>query len=463
MRRIIVLLVALGLFQISNAKTVLSGTVKGLKSGEAEVSYRHPVTFKTYSWKAEIQKGKFTVEADITKATFANLIIGDESTSIYLMPDQKLSVSVNTKEFDESLEYSGDFAGENNFLAAYFLEFEDEGKDPTRGWYGELESEDFIAKHKERLDAKVELLLNFRSENEINNDFVDTWQENETYIMYGTLLYYPMIKAYYAKKSRNEVVHNDYFSFLENCDYNNESLLSQDGYLFFLDQYLGYKLNAVQQNSSGGYNPLNHFLIAEMILTGKTKTTAQAAYLRNRLNSIELSKIDPYWESFITDCGTEVAEYLQSIYDRVKDLQPGNLAPQFTLQNLEGDEVSLSDFKGKVIYIDFWASWCGPCMQQVPYAKELKEEYADNKDMVFLYISIDKDDKAWRKAIEEKELKGVHVLAKDFKHDVPQSYNVSGIPTYYIIGRDGNIYKNNAPRPSSGDELKKLLNAALEG
>ncbi|MFY0675359.1 MAG: TlpA family protein disulfide reductase [Bacteroidia bacterium] len=463
MRRIVVLFVALGLFQFSNAKTVVSGTVKGLRSGEAEISFRQQITLKDFSWKAQIVKGKFSIEAEITEATFADLSIGDESTSIYLMPDQTLKLSVNAKEFDESLEYSGDYSGENNFLAAYFLNFEDEGKDPTRGWYSELDSEAFTNKHKERLDAKVELLLSFNNESEISTEFMDTWQKNETYMMYGTYLYYPMIKAYYAKKSRSEVVHEGYYNFLDNCDFDNEELLDQGGYLFFLDQYLGYKLSTVQQSSSGGYNPLNQFLIAEMALTGKTKTTAQANYLRNRLSAIELSKIDPYWEDFKANCEPEVAEYLQGIYNKVKALQPGNLAPQFTLKNLDGEEVSLNDFKGKVVYIDFWASWCGPCMQQVPYAKALKEEYADNKDMVFLYISIDKDAKAWRQAVEEKELKGVHVLAKDFKHDVPQSYNVSGIPTYYIIGRDGNIYKNNAPRPSSGDQLKDLLNAALKG
>jgi thiol-disulfide isomerase/thioredoxin len=463
MKKIVVLLVALGLFQFSIAKTTVSGTVKGMRSGEAEINFRHNLSMQEFSWKAEVSKGKFRIEADINKPTFAYLMVGDEHTTVYLVPNQNLSVSLNTKEFDESIEYTGDYSAENNFLKAYFLEFEDEGKDPTRNWYGELDSKEFIENHNDRLKAKIDFLTKFSDVNDLTANFIENWQNNETYQTYATFLYYVDIKAYYSKKSRSEVVHDGYYSFLENCDFDNEELTNYGGYTYFLDKYVGYKLNELQSVSSGSYDPMNHFFVAQMLLKGKCRAAAQACYLRHALRRIELSSLDPYWEDFKADCEPDVAEHFQGIYDKVVALQPGKLAPQFTLLNIEGEEVSLSDFKGKVVYIDFWASWCGPCMQQVPYAKELQAEYADNKDMVFLYISIDRDEKAWRKAVKEKELKGVHVLAKDFKHEVPQSYNVSGIPTYYIIGKDGNIYQNNAPRPSSGDELKDLLNAALEG
>jgi thiol-disulfide isomerase/thioredoxin len=86
-------------------------------------------------------------------------------------------------------------------------------------------------------------------------------------------------------------------------------------------------------------------------------------------------------------------------YKTVLKTAPGNPAPDFTLTDINGEEVSLSDFQGKVVYLDFWASWCGPCMREVPFAKELKKRMAGQDDLVFLYISIDTDEEAWRRTV----------------------------------------------------------------
>ncbi|MGB0428987.1 MAG: TlpA family protein disulfide reductase [Bacteroidia bacterium] len=461
MKKFALLFFSLAFIQMAFAKTTVTGSVKGLRSGQAVISFRHPITMQESSWKAEINKGKFSISPSIEKPMFANLEIEDEFTSIYIVPNQNLRVSLNYKEFDESIEYSGDYAAENNFLKTYFLAFEDEGKNPTRNWYGDLESAEFKEKHTERLAAKLKLIDDFNAKTTLNDVFVGHWKNNNTYNTYGTLLYYPSIKAYYAKKPRAEVVHQGYYDFLNDCDFNNEQYLDQDGYLFFMGQYLSHKMAELQTNTSGGYSAENEFFMAQMIYKGKCRSAAQASILRNALSRIELKKIDPYWQDFIAECEPAVAEAMQLKYDKVVNLQPGKKAPQFTLVDIEGNNVNLSDFKGKVVYIDFWASWCGPCMQQVPYAKELQTQYVDNSNMVFLYISVDDDGKAWKKAVAEKELKGVHVWAKGFKHTTPQSYNITGIPTYYIIGKNGDIYKNNAPRPSSGAVLKDLLNKAL--
>ena len=84
------------------------------------------------------------------------------------------------------------------------------------------------------------------------------------------------------------------------------------------------------------------------------------------------------------------------------------------LKTIDGEIVSLADFRGKVIHVSFWASWCNPCLQQVKYIKEIHKEL-DPEEMVFLYISIDEKEDAWRNMVAKKELVGVQVLSKGLK------------------------------------------------
>jgi thiol-disulfide isomerase/thioredoxin len=137
------------------------------------------------------------------------------------------------------------------------------------------------------------------------------------------------------------------------------------------------------------------------------------------------------------------------------------VAPSFTLTNIEGKKVSLSDFKGKVIYMDVWASWCGPCILEMKSAKKVKEHFKDNKNIVFLYISIDKDEQSWKDMVEKKDIKGIHLISKGgMEEGILQKYDVPAIPKFVLIDKEGNIADANAKWPSDSDiidDIQKLL------
>ena len=122
-------------------------------------------------------------------------------------------------------------------------------------------------------------------------------------------------------------------------------------------------------------------------------------------------------------------------------LQPGQSAPEFTLDDLDGQPVSLSQFKGQVVLLDFWASWCVPCINDLPYLREVKEKTSD-WPVVFVNISLDADEDDWREAIDKHEIKGVHVRADGFGSDVAKSYQVMGIPSYYLVDSQGLIVED---------------------
>ncbi|MEJ2596633.1 MAG: TlpA family protein disulfide reductase [bacterium] len=121
----------------------------------------------------------------------------------------------------------------------------------------------------------------------------------------------------------------------------------------------------------------------------------------------------------------------------------------------------LKKYKGKVIYLDFWASWCGPCKREMPYSSQLKKKY-NGKDVAFVYISTDKNASKWEMMIEQMGLVGDHYRASNkIRMELFERFNLQYIPRYMLINREGKVADDNAKRPSdpmiSGDIDKLLL------
>lgn len=164
-----------------------------------------------------------------------------------------------------------------------------------------------------------------------------------------------------------------------------------------------------------------------------------------------------------------LSEYLKYASDGflkeyfIKNFQPQILAKRLGVNNdiLDSELISnkdldthtwrelLSTDENKLIYVDFWASWCAPCRAEMPASKQLKQEYS-SKGLKFVYISIDDNGSAWHKAITELGLNSsVHYLMPDGKKSAfADKFKISTIPRYMLIGRDGTIISDNAPRPT---------------
>ena len=147
---------------------------------------------------------------------------------------------------------------------------------------------------------------------------------------------------------------------------------------------------------------------------------------------------------------------------REEGCKDGDIAPNFSHKDIDGNMVSLSDFRGKLVYIDLWATWCVPCLKGVPYFDEMRRKYAGER-IQFVAISLDENVEAWKKKVTENEnghFDGVQLCTGSYKCDVSENYVLQGIPQYILIGADGRILKKNAPRPH-GDEIVALIDAEL--
>ena len=142
-------------------------------------------------------------------------------------------------------------------------------------------------------------------------------------------------------------------------------------------------------------------------------------------------------------------------FAKLKATVPGQPFPEnVELKDANGNVVDFSTFRGKYVYIDLWASWCTPCLKEVPALQKLEKELKNDK-VVFLSISIDAKEDAWKKKMQEKNMHGNQLW--DPTNSLGQALNVKGIPFFAIYDPEGKLYMHGAPRPSQGPGLVMLL------
>ena len=153
---------------------------------------------------------------------------------------------------------------------------------------------------------------------------------------------------------------------------------------------------------------------------------------------------------------------MQEDIARWEKIGPGKPAPDFSGMTPDGKQLALSDLRGKVVYVDIWATWCGPCVEAFPDAKKVQAAFKGNDRIAFLYVSIDRDTLAWKKMVAAGKVPaGLHMLnGTDKPESIWNLYHVWGVPRYLLIDERGRMVATHAAHPSTGNapkELRKVL------
>jgi thiol-disulfide isomerase/thioredoxin len=141
----------------------------------------------------------------------------------------------------------------------------------------------------------------------------------------------------------------------------------------------------------------------------------------------------------------------------------GIVSPSFDYENHKGGKTKLEDLRGKYVYIDVWATWCGPCIAEIPHLKKVEEKYhGKNIEFVSISVDVEKDYEKWKKMVTDKQLGGVQLYAdKNWNSDFVKAFGINAIPRFLLIGPDGKVIKADAARPSSA-LLIELLDGLLK-
>lgn len=199
------------------------------------------------------------------------------------------------------------------------------------------------------------------------------------------------------------------------------------------------------------------------IADGIAKKPVKEYFLYNGTTAFlpKTEHIDSLYHTYIKlSADTLYQKTITEQYKNLTTVEDGKLSPLFKdFENYSGGTTSLTDFKGKYVYIDIWATWCGPCRQEIPYLKKLTADYKD-KNIAFISISIDKwqDHDTWKKMVGDMELTGVQLYTKEgLNSHFIKTYQVNAIPRFILIGPDGKIIRTGAPSPSD-NKLIELFN-----
>jgi thiol-disulfide isomerase/thioredoxin len=178
----------------------------------------------------------------------------------------------------------------------------------------------------------------------------------------------------------------------------------------------------------------------------------------------QLNGYKEQFEPYLAEVGNE--SYVKEIEEKITEKEVelnrtlvGEPAPPFTLKSNWDSVYSLSDFKGKVIYLDLWASWCVPCRAEIPSLKELFNQYKNDDRVVFIGIAVSDGQQEWLNAIVKDQPDWLQLLDKD--NTVWKSYVANSIPRYIVIDKKGNIVNFDAPRPSEKNKIEKILNEEI--
>mgnify|MGYP003752416695 FL=1 len=198
--------------------------------------------------------------------------------------------------------------------------------------------------------------------------------------------------------------------------------------------------------------------VAEMY-SDRTSVVAALKHLDSQKDSELIKSVSNILFSKYPDY-PPLVEYFNDIKENELNaarMEIGAYAPQFKYPDVNGKFYGPSDFKGKVLLIDFWASWCGPCRAEIPNLKKVYEKY-DRKDVEFLSVSIDKGKEEWIKALSQEKMPWIQVLAPKSGSEVSKLYQFSGIPFLVVLDKEGRIVSKYV---RGVEEISKAIDKAL--
>lgn len=411
--------------------------------------------------------------------------IGKKYGEVYLSPGDKLVINETGVDYTIPLTFSGQGAEINNYISWVNSNVE---KIKWKNGIGiiDLEVPEFLwrfdslksaitAFHEHYIDSVAlpdEIITMLENKNQIkfsaigqeykffrlNNQVNERWNayDNGQQYMAGTVS--PELEDLTNEIPFDTVLLND----------------SDGDYQILLNYYWRNKIQLPVEEMLIG--PVDSLKDATLMTHALIKTANYPPSIREFLIAFNLEHwlsargITPKTDSMYTDLKRTypASRYLPAMTRRYNEwlaVATGSPAPEFEGYTPDGKKISIKDLKGKIVYVDVWATWCGPCVAEIPFSKKLQEELKNDDRIQFLNVSIDTQRSAWEQFLEkDKAWKGHHIILDPEKNIAfSRAYKLFGVPDYILIDQRGNIVTVKAPRPSDKNIRKEIQQLLTKG
>ena len=197
--------------------------------------------------------------------------------------------------------------------------------------------------------------------------------------------------------------------------------------------------------------------VSRLVKNQKIKYDMDEYFLSQVLGTDSPFDVERFWTEANEKCDTALIHRYQFMVDSRKSTKQGMPCPDVTFTDADGTQHRLSEYFGKVLFIDIWATWCGPCCMEIPYIEKHVEHYKENPNILFLSIGTDRTREPWLKKIQADQPQWPQMwVNKEEDEVITKQWGVLSIPRFIIINRDGTIHNADAFRPSDADFREKI-------
>lgn len=422
---------------------------------------------KTFKSKID-SKGKFKIVIPLNESQEANFISSKKNIQLFISPNDSIHCTYNDNAILETIHFEGNNSNQYNYFVKYYKEF----GEPHGGFFRpdyddvfKMNPVDFKKYRKEKVIKDLLFLKKYSANYSLSEEFNQYAELEINYSYYYALLSYHNFKKYFKKI--DEKLPDDFYTDINSSLFKNDSYLKSSNYMDATKMYIN-ELNVGAYTTPKLYFP-KAIEISEKLISDKTLFNYQLNILSEMLDTDTPTKFkDSLVSDYLKKCpyneynSALTRNYKKYIIASNESLPKDALKSVF--ETLEGKEKFFSEVlnknKNKVIYIDVWASWCGPCKIEMPSSIALKNKFK-NDDVVFIYLSIDSKKELWEKAILNWGIKGEHYLIKNgLNSSFSKHFNIQGVPHYLLIDKDGKIIFPAGAKPSSKSievSIKELL------
>ena len=412
-----------------------------------------------------IKDGNFMINQMIEEPGIYQLIYNGQKIPLFLRPNDNLNLNFDALNVAETIKFSG-----TDPISQEYLYQKSQNNPLTyqqKRQMATLSEEDFMAQADQTLEKENAFFENFKKEHkDLPADFALFEATEIEYNWAKQYNDYSLYHAFYNKNQEPYIPSPELLAYTEKLDLNNDALMVSDAYRNYLIAHVGQKAsNQVQKDLMNGGKIQTGQRAFEIVETEHSapqiKNFLLYTFFNQHFRSKGISGSEALYERFQKEVTNPA--YLAEISTAVeawKHLRKGAPAPAFAYPDAKGRTVGLEDLRGKVVYVDIWATWCGPCKIEIPHLEKLQEQF-HNQPVAFVSVSIDQNAAAWADMIKKKNMTGVQLLADQAGNSqICKDYKIKGIPRFLLIDQAGNIVNAQADRPSQGTvagEIEALL------
>ena len=461
MKRIITVFISvfsLCLLQASESPTVVSGQMKALAENYFVINKLeiHP-QFDTIFLDAE---KKFRYEVVLDSSTYFELRSGNTIVELFLEKDKNLQIRFDSGDFGTSFVYENQMATYNEYLQ-YSSDLQVVVKNDKRLFEGEFSA--VFSKIDSLYRTQLKGLEAFKK---IKNSYFLRVEKMKLEDARGDkLLQY--IDVPKNLTGGDAAIYNEYYNnYFSNFQFDQPELVSFPVYQVLMLRVVHNHAKSMLEKSPeiksgvGGVYTTYFNSIKTQAVNQEIKDYMYFYFIKDLLprgNFAEALDVVTSFDAYSTDRINNTIVKQSVAYFIVPAI--GSSVPEMTYLDIDSNAISISDFKGKYVYIDVWATWCGPCKREIPKLESLGHEL-EGKNIVFVSVSTDKNKASWERMVTQKNMHGVQLHAGP-GGSISQVFRVTSIPRFILLDREGKVLNPIAPRPSHPGIKEYLL--SLEG